>query len=434
MRRIAANGPSGRPAADVPLLAGRRQARAAAAARSRRRCRPSPPSSSWVTIRIGEPARAGPRGSSANSSRRLLRPWLVLEDQRVGVQAQRALAFAERRRGAGAPSRRSRVPPWRHHRPRDAVATTVGWWAWRSSTSAPCSLRPAVAATGRRRCTPSRSSRCGGPDGGDGGDGGSIVFEVSRGVHDLSWLADHPHQKAPAASPAGKSKRDGATGQGRRDPGARRHRGLRRARPGRRPRRRGRTRRGRRAAAGAAAATWPSRARATACRAPPSPARTARSKRLARGAANGGRRRPRRAAERRASRRCWPASPPRSPRSPNYPFTTLTPNLGVAGGDADRFVVADIPGLIEGASEGKGLGHRFLRHIVRCRALVLVVDLAADRPAGRPGHPAGRAGCLRPASSRRGPSIVVGTKADLVDDPPRPIAARWAPRRSWSRR
>ena len=76
------------------------------------------------------------------------------------------------------------------------------------------------------------------------------------------------------------------------------------------------------------------------------------------------------------------------PKIANYPFTTLTPNLGVAGEDADRFVVADIPGLIEGASEGKGLGHRFLRHIVRCRALVLVVDLAAEDPASRPGDPA----------------------------------------------
>ena len=69
------------------------------------------------------------------------------------------------------------------------------------------------------------------------------------------------------------------------------------------------------------------------------------------------------------------------PKIADYPFTTLTPNLGVAGDDEDRFVVADVPGLIEGASEGRGLGHRFLRHVSRCRALVLVVDLsAADSP------------------------------------------------------
>src|SRR5207244_13581324 len=69
------------------------------------------------------------------------------------------------------------------------------------------------------------------------------------------------------------------------------------------------------------------------------------------------------------------------PRIADYPFTTLTPTLGVAGGDDGRFVVADIPGLVEGAHDGRGLGHRFLRHITRCRALVLVVDLSSADPA-----------------------------------------------------
>ena len=53
----------------------------------------------------------------------------------------------------------------------------------------------------------------GGPDGGDGGDGGSVVFEVSRGVHDLSWLADHPHLHAQSGEPGRKGKRDGASGK-----------------------------------------------------------------------------------------------------------------------------------------------------------------------------------------------------------------------------
>ena len=70
------------------------------------------------------------------------------------------------------------------------------------------------------------------------------------------------------------------------------------------------------------------------------------------------------------------------PKIADYPFTTLSPNLGVAELEEDGFVIADIPGLIEGASDGIGLGYEFLRHIERTRVLIHVVD-AAPQEEGR---------------------------------------------------
>ena len=67
------------------------------------------------------------------------------------------------------------------------------------------------------------------------------------------------------------------------------------------------------------------------------------------------------------------------PEIGDYPFTTITPNVGVVQtGDGRSFVLADLPGLIEGASDGKGLGHQFLRHIERCRVIIHVIDMGAE--------------------------------------------------------
>lgn len=103
------------------------------------------------------------------------------------------------------------------------------------------------------------------------------------------------------------------------------------------------------------------------------------------------------------------------PKIANYPFTTLEPNLGVVRQQGlTEFVVADIPGLIEGASEGKGLGHRFLKHIERARVLCVMLDL--EDIEGPPPEEQLRVllhelGQYQPDLLER-PRIVVGTKAD----------------------
>jgi GTPase len=105
------------------------------------------------------------------------------------------------------------------------------------------------------------------------------------------------------------------------------------------------------------------------------------------------------------------------PKIADYPFTTLEPNLGVVRYDDTDFVVADIPGLIEGASEGRGLGHRFLRHVERARVLLVLIDLGAD--AGR--SPAEQERILLDELGRydrallERPRLVIGSRADLED-------------------
>jgi GTPase len=72
------------------------------------------------------------------------------------------------------------------------------------------------------------------------------------------------------------------------------------------------------------------------------------------------------------------------PKIADYPFTTLVPNLGVVEAGEVRYTVADVPGLIPGASEGKGLGLQFLRHVERCSVLVHVIDMATIEPGRDP--------------------------------------------------
>jgi GTP-binding protein len=101
------------------------------------------------------------------------------------------------------------------------------------------------------------------------------------------------------------------------------------------------------------------------------------------------------------------------PKIADYPFTTLVPNLGVVSADnGETFVVADIPGLIEGAHEGHGLGDQFLRHVERCSVLVHLVDLSANETPDEDAATIAHELELHSELLAKKPRIICGSKLD----------------------
>jgi GTP-binding protein len=252
------------------------------------------------------------------------------------------------------------------------------------------------------------------PDGGDGGDGGSVILEVSGSVRDLGDLADRPHRRAEDGRPGMGKDRHGGRGRDlvlRVPDGTvvRDERGLVADLVGEGSRAVAAA--GGRGGRGNASLAGPrSRAPRTADRGERGEERrlelelrTVADVGLV-GLPNAGK------------STLLAALTAARPKVAEYPFTTLTPTLGVAGGDdGERFVLADVPGLIEGASEGRGLGHRFLRHVTRCRALALVVDLSGEDPPTDLATVRAELAAYDPDLAAR-PSVVAATKVDLLDE------------------
>jgi GTP-binding protein len=259
----------------------------------------------------------------------------------------------------------------------------------------------------------------GGPDGGDGGKGGDVWLTASTGLVSLLGFKDHPHRRARDGVHGGGKQKRGANGVDLevKVPVGTTVRGL----------------------DGSAVADLSS---------PGSRALVARGGRGGRGNArflSNRRRAPAFAEQAEIGEELWfnlelrlvadvalvgfpnvgkstfiSAVSAARPKIADYPFTTLEPHLGVVvtgrQGDETEFVVADIPGLVEGAAEGKGLGHRFLRHIERARVLLVLVDLASDTlpPDEQERILIDELRRYRPELLDR-PRIVSGSKADVAD-------------------
>ena len=216
----------------------------------------------------------------------------------------------------------------------------------------------------------------GGPDGGSGGNGGSVILEASTDVGSLAWLKNHPHQTAKAGAQGAKNNRTGASpsdlvlhvppGTLVKDDDGRVLADL--ASPGDRVvvARGGRGGRG-----NASFVTSNRRAPGFGELGEPGEERWLRLELqmiadvAVIGLPNVGK-----------STLVAALSEAR-PKIADYPFTTLEPTLGVVSYGDTVFTMCDVPGLIEGASEGRGLGHKFLRHAMRSAAFVHVIDLAA---------------------------------------------------------
>lgn len=123
------------------------------------------------------------------------------------------------------------------------------------------------------------------------------------------------------------------------------------------------------------------------------------------------------------------------PKIANYHFTTLNPNLGVVDLEgADGYVIADIPGLIEGASEGVGLGHEFLRHIERCKVIIHMVDAASSEgrdPIDDINKINAELEAYNPELIKR-PQVIAANKTDLIfagdEDPVQKIKDEFEPK------
>jgi GTPase len=252
----------------------------------------------------------------------------------------------------------------------------------------------------------------GGPDGGNGGPGGSVIFRADPNIATLSELARHPHQRAERGAngsgddkhgagspdrvllvPEGTLVRDAPTGEILTDLVAA-------------PAEAVIARGGRGGRGNSSLVSRKRRAPKFAERGEPGEERTLSLElRLVAdvglvGFPNAGK-----------SSLITRLSAAR-PKVAAYPFTTLTPNLGVAEAGDARFVVADVPGLVEGAAEGRGLGHAFLRHLTRCRVLCFVVDLAEGDPAASLTALRGELEAYDASFATRS-SVVAGNKIDL---------------------